>query len=247
MFAALNDLIEIFSKNPDHRKYAQFAEMREKGLRKKSLAVLREFVEEMKKQPFDQRREFVLLFCETALKWGGDSYLLKPQPLLKFIVRPTLKEWIEKDPESPLACRWSGTYFEGDWKQKVEFFRKATTLDPKDDYSRSQLINCLLDGPEYSIHHLNESIYLGNPKEDLDSLDLAKKEAQLICDSGDGKKWLEEIEILRVMISDWIEYLATEKEISFPQFAAKIKGRNYSWAQAYYYENDKKLKTPVDE
>ena len=90
------------------------------------------------------------------------------------LIRPTTLEWISEEPENPLAFRWAGVYCDGDWEEQNHYFRKATELDPSEDYSRSKIIDSLLNEPDYSTHHLNESMYLGEPNKDLKFLAEAK-------------------------------------------------------------------------
>ena len=76
MLEGLKDLAKVFSVNSSYAKFVEFAELREKGLRKSALNTLAEFIGSMKERPFAERKDFVSLFCETSLKWRRDSYFV---------------------------------------------------------------------------------------------------------------------------------------------------------------------------
>ena len=230
----VDDLIKVFSSNSNYAKFVEFVKQREKGLRKPSLSTLSKFIREFKDRPFLERKAFVALFCETSLKMGDDFYLFSPHPLLQEIVLPTTIEWTQVEPNCALGYRWAGKHAL-DWQKKEEFFRKALDLDLSDDYSRSKLINIILGDPEHSVHHLNESIYLGNPKEDLTSLEEAKVQIKQLTNHKSVEYWTKEVNELESMILDWMEYSKEERTMSFPQFT-RNKGNNYGWSEAYYYD-----------
>ena len=234
MLEGLKDLAKVFSVNASYAKFVEFAELREKGLRKSALNTLAEFIGSMKKRPFAERKDFVSLFCETSLKWRRDSYLFSPQPLVEELIRPTTLEWISEEPENPLAFRWAGVYCNGDWEEQNHYFRKATELDPSEDYSRSKIIDSLLNEPDYSTHHLNESMYLGEPNEDLKFLAEAKIEVSKLKDPESAEYWTKEIDEYESMIRDWIEYSSKDRRISFPKFTRE-NGRDYGWSEVYYF------------
>lgn len=240
-FNALKDLRETLAQNANYRLLAESVELREKGLRKESLRRLSEFIVTFSSSPFTERQEFVSMLCGKRFQWGSDGFLLDPQPLVEQVIKPTLSEWITIDPDNPDPYKWLGLYYGAD--NELTYLEKALALDPEDDVIRFRLIDIQLGVIEFSTHHLDEGLYLGDPQKDIAVCAELLSQALKISHSDAKDPLQSEIETYKSMIEDWITFSSQSKSISFPDFCTQL-GRKYSWSLKHYYSNDHVISCP---
>jgi len=78
------------------------------------------------------------------------------------VVRPTLAEWVEKDPENPEPRFWLALYDKSPWQHVCD----ALCLDPAYGPACGVKIELILAAVDYDQHEL-PSGYLDDPEEDL--------------------------------------------------------------------------------
>jgi hypothetical protein len=206
---------------------ARYCDLRQKGLRRPALLVLREFVSASKDWPFHDRRTTA---SRLLLIWHNHPavHQLLPQPLVDGFVRPTLSEWSHVEPDNAEALRWNGVVF-GD-RLALE---RALLLEPRDDIARRALITALLNDVEYASHHLVEGRFIG--EESVAETTLG--DAETLLDGTFDQATYSDLRLwfvrLRSLLNDWIEYRKTPTG-DFPEWCMR-RGRNHEWPIIVYY------------
>ena len=158
-FHSLTEAASRASNFPAWTEYARFCELLDRGVRKEALAHLAVFVEQAVTWPFAEKKEFIS-WLYPFIQEHNDTCLLIPHPLYEEFVKPTLLEWIEREPITAEPRRWLGT---------PEHLKEAVRLDPSDEIARSRLTETVINWVAYSIHELPYG-YLGDVIEDLQIL-----------------------------------------------------------------------------
>ena len=194
-FQALTEAASYVSAFPGWIEYARYCELFEKGLRKDALNHLSAFIEASTKWPFAEKKKFVSWLYYFAYE-NPEAYLLMPYPLSKFMLEPTLAEWIEAEPEEAEPHRWLGSH---------EHLRRALELNPDDEIAIHRLAMMTLNGVAYSTHELPYYGYLGDPQEDLLALEEIESHIERISDEEKKSNYrdliIEEREIINNYLS----------------------------------------------
>lgn len=150
-FVGLRETGEQARLNPAWRGYSDYCLLLEKGLRKQALQRLADFIKDFKNKTFDERKEFVgWLFKHFERQDDKDDYycytqLLQPYPLQQELIKPTLEDWMQVEPNASEPHRWTYTY---------DSLVRALELNPQDDRARVNLIYILLSRVEYVMKDL---------------------------------------------------------------------------------------------
>lgn len=225
-YRALSDLKSELSKVEDYRLLGEYADLKEKGLRKQSLVKINEFVRKAEEFPDSKRRELVRLWCQEKVRQPGDNYLFDSHPLTNEIIVPTLEKWAEDEPRNPEPLKWIGLFYGSE-----HFFNaleKSLALNPDDDVVRITLVDGYLRTIDYSTHHLSESFYLGEPSEDLK---MCKRIRACLDDVKNEKaksSLADELSEYQQMIHDWLDYSNNKFSESFPEWC-RGNGRTYKF------------------
>lgn len=152
---------------------SQYCSLRAKGLRKEAMRALAGFLDSATELPFIDRRAFILSLTEHR-KAFSDPRLLCPEPLVKRLALPTLKDWLQADPVSATAHFLLGMYSFGiaataAGATPIECFRKAISLDPKHQGARGALVDLVSNWVRYAQHELPFG-YIGPAEEDVMAL-----------------------------------------------------------------------------
>jgi hypothetical protein len=127
-----------------------------KGLRKDALAHLASLIKQTVNWSFSEKKDFIS-WLYYFIQHRTDTYLLIPHPLYEEFIKPTLVDWIKREPDNGEPHRWLGT---------PEHLKEAIRLNPRDEIARSRLVERVINGLEYAIHELPYG-YLGDANEDL--------------------------------------------------------------------------------
>jgi hypothetical protein len=193
-FETLKDVAAEASATPEWADYAAYCTQHERGLRRQAFAILDQFIGQMERASFVERKRFVSWLLNRADPRKG-SHMLVPQPLLKRVIEPTLAEWLQVEPASSEPHLWLGGY---------EHLKRAIELDPTDEIARRNFIGCILGHVDYSTHEL-PSCYLGDPN--ADEADLNEAEAALSAVNCDDYRRRVAVEIAeqRRSINDYLQ------------------------------------------
>lgn len=236
-FETLLDIAAKLRKTKELVLLAEYCELREKGLRKKALACVTEFLAVSRALSPERQLELALYLAEVHLK-NRQAHQFPTQPILERFIMPTLYQ--AASPGSMafrhLALVASYHYFE-EWRDENvdEMLYLALEYDPLDTHVYTRLLDMLLGQVDYAMHHLDESFFIGS--EEHCQTALIKIEKLLEASSKHDNLSLvyqEEYEELLSLFNDWMEYSHTSQEYSFPQWCQR-KGRDYGWSAAYYW------------
>jgi hypothetical protein len=228
---------------PDWRGFATYCDLRVRGLRKAALDTLRRFVVQAQAWPYEERRRFTAWLAEraTRLTYAVDGRIhtagiLLPQPVVDGVVRPTLREWREREPGSALPYLWSALLHHSapgdEGENQEQLLRQALAADPKCERARVLLVGILTGYVEFQQHHLPET-YLGDPAAGLRTLEEAR---ELLRDAGSdaGCQAMERrLTLLEQLTRDWVQF-REQGGGNFAEWCAS-RGKTYRWNRAYHY------------
>lgn len=206
--------------------YVTYTRFRERGERKRALAAVAEFLDNMRKRPFEERRDFVvwLFEAETACDPRGRRYriggnaTLCPQPLRVGLVEPTVEEWKEREPDNPLPRVMVGT---------IPELRIAHQLDPDSDDIRRRLLHEYALVFDFYLHELPRG-YLGQDASDDHAFLVSTREiAAGISDEALRDRYLGWLDHFIALTKSYADYLADGGSAKQPAFAvwARSRGR----------------------
>ena len=149
-FEGLASIAEEAMTHPHLRLFADYCQLKSKGLRKPAAAALAEFIRHASTLDFPARQAIVDWLLD-AQRRAPKVHQLIPHPLAKQLVEPALAQWTGDFPEDATGHRWSG-YFLGD----REALRTAVQLEAGDHFARICLVQQLLGMVDHATHHLPE-------------------------------------------------------------------------------------------
>lgn len=226
-FDGLRSLAETLRTDPHLTLLAKYCELLEKGLRKQAIVVSRQFVESTGDWPESDRRVATDKLMAYQFRSPGIWALIN-HPIMHGLVRPTMERWVEEEPENPIVLRWHGKL-----TNDYSALEKAIVVAPEDDLVRLWLIEWLLGDADFAMHHLSESLFLGDEEEAGKWLQQAHI---YISEAGSPELFetqREEHESLSRLLQDWHEYKKTTSD-SFPDWCNRL-GKKHAWWKAYYY------------
>ena len=232
-FRKLQTFAGEVQKVPELALYAEYCRLRLKGLRQPALNCLSKFLDTALVWDFSKRKDFATWYFHKLSEVGLDGWWAFPFPLAEKLIKTTLLEWRDADPENHLPYRWLGLYFHN-FENYVENLRKAVQLSPEEQEARVALVRSMVDSLGYLVHHIPDG-YLGdNPEEDLLYAEEARKIASKIENHDARKRSMEEIDHFAAIIKDWKDYIDSNSDdfISF----CKDRGHEYEFPKSYYYK-----------
>ena len=138
--------------------YNKYLEMYEKGLKKQAKLVLKDFIDDFKKQSKPERREFSDEVNKKAFETEEYSKFL-PQNLYNEIVLPEIRQWITDEPDNSIPRRWS---------EDFETIKKGVELNPRDQIALEILAQRIISKISMNQHEIRCGYsYDGNPTEDI--------------------------------------------------------------------------------
>jgi hypothetical protein len=224
----LEDIARSLRDSTDVKDFSNYCRLRAEGLRKQALWALTRFLFQALNWEFEKRRNFVDWLL-TAQYNNPQVHQLIPQPLMKKLVEPTLVEWTQYQPESPIPYRWRGVYF-----GELEELERALALDATDLVALSVAASRLLRDVEYATHHLCEGFFIGSEQEAESLLEQAFAHIRRLPESGNRSSLETGYEQLRHLLDDWLEYKQAPQG-TFPEWC-ESRGRQHVWWNVVYYE-----------
>lgn len=226
-------LRRALENEPEYSLLAEYLELKEKGLRKQSLAKLNQFVAVARLYDAQKRRDLVRLVCQKKLEWRSldrgpfhSDSIFDSYPLTTVIMVPTLDEWIEDEPQNPEPLKWKGIFYEpgNHWSS----LQKSFEFDPNDEVVARHLIRRYWS-------HLDETDdlpmdYLGDPVNDLALIGQMERCVKQLKDDKLRSSIAVELRLLRQWIEDWVEFARAHAESEYDgSFLdwCRLKGRRY--------------------
>jgi hypothetical protein len=227
-FEGLEDIARSLRDSTDVKDFSDYCRLRAEGLRKQAFGALTRFLFQALNWEFEERRNFVDWLLTVQYN-NPRVHQLIPQPLKEKLVEPTLIEWTQYQPESPIPHRWRGVYF-----GEFEELERALALDATDLVARSVAASRLLSDVEYATHHLCEGFFIGSEQEAESLLEQAFAHIQRLPESGNRSSLETGYEQLRHLLHDWLEYKEAPQG-TFPEWC-ESRGRQHVWWKVVYYK-----------
>jgi hypothetical protein len=227
-FEGLEAIARSLQESTDVKDFSDYCRLRAEGLRKQAFGALTRFLFQALNWEFEKRRDFVDWLLTVQYN-NPKIHQLIPHPLVKKLVEPTLNEWMEYQPESPVPHRWRGVYF-----REFRELERALALDATDLVARSVAASRLLKDVEYDTHHLCDGLFLGSEKEAESLLEEAFAHIQRLPESENRSTLETSYERLRNLLDDWLEYKEAPQG-TFPEWC-ESRGRQHFWWKAVYYK-----------
>lgn len=165
-----SNIVEILHKQTlnEYPLFAEYCHYLNKGLRKKALEYLDQFIENTKDWNFTKRSDFCYrIFNLSQLDSDFESILTTN--LSNSFLQKTLLELTKKDAENYLPFLWYGLYY-----RDTSFIVKAHQLNSNNDTLKSILLRAIEKALWSSTHHLPDG-YLGDIETDESYIKLANE------------------------------------------------------------------------
>lgn len=228
-FEGLLDLAHELGKTPELELLSEYCVLRERGLRKKALHRLNEFLDKASSWDIETARSLVLTILSADAR-TPEAHQFMTHPLLTRLIFPVLEQWGADRPSALEPLRWLGML-----RSDVVALEKALSLDPTDVPVRRRLVNFALDSVDHATHHLSESVLLLTAEETRASIAAAR---DLIASAPDSSMFAylsAEADEYERMVDDWVTY--TQHPLgAFPEWCEK-QGHRYSWPMIVYYDD----------
>lgn len=210
----------------DLRGLAEYCSLRERGLRTRALAVLRDFASELRDRPVADARAAADWIMAVA--HGNPAvHQFLAHPLWETFLRPVLTDWMA-DSESTTPRRWLGIHLGDD-----DLLREVLERDPSDHAARSVLIRRLLGNVNHATHHLVESHFIGDEQRTLADLQEAERLVAELPDSESRDGLRRGHAELAALVTDWRAF-KQEGAADFPAWCHSKK-RQHAWSTIVYY------------
>lgn len=145
--------------------YADYCRLRDLGLRRTALEVLDTFLAEATAWPLADR----MIFTRWVLDATGFSDFgsaIVPEPLLRKLARPAVREHAARNPESAEARAMAGFLRVLDDGDPLQHYQDALALEPGNALAARLFTRAVLSQVDYAQHELPH-LYLGNPEDDI--------------------------------------------------------------------------------
>ena len=229
-FEGLASIAEEAMTHPHLRLFADYCQLKSKGLRKPAAAALAEFIRHASTLDFPARQAIVDWLLD-AQRRAPKVHQLIPHPLAKQLVEPALAQWTGDFPEDATGHRWSG-YFLGD----RDALRTAVQLEAGDHFARICLVQQLLGMVDHATHHLPEGELLYVDELVLACLAEAEAHLQHLVETPDHASLATRHAQQHAMVSDYLEY-RSDPQGSFADWCEQ-RQRQHPWMATYSYDRD---------
>lgn len=207
--------------------FSRYCLLREQGLKKPALKALDEFLGATRGLDVTRQRAIA---CEIAeLAFGNrEAHQLLSHALTTYL-RQLLRAWCDENPGLAEPYRWMGKLTgESAW------FEAALAHDPHDQVAARQLALDELSVVEFMVHHIHESVFLGDVTVADRKLERASALALLI-ESDQTRNYLEEaVRCLREMLAAWAVYQQGDQSVGFAEWC-EAQAHEFAFLKSYYY------------
>ena len=226
-FDGLRALADELASDADLAELAQYARLRERGLRKDAFTVLDAFLNAAKAWQPDRARNAAVRVLECHAR-TPEAHQFLAHPLLEQFIVPVLEEWMNADPDAVAPVRWLG------WlRSDHSLLERALLGDPTDLPVRRRLIDLELSGVDYACHHLHEGHFLGELADAQEGIANARKWLRDAPSAAQLEDLASETEHYSQLLADWVEYKSSPRG-SFVEWC-QSRGRAYRWPTTVYY------------
>jgi hypothetical protein len=226
-FEGLSKLAEALDSYPNLTALASYCRFREKGLRREAFSALEDFLAAARS--FDNAAAGSAAVQILELNARSDAHQFLTQPLVTQFLIPTLRSWMDNEPDANTPIRWLGMILRDD-----ELLDRALSICPEDTPVRSMLIERYLCVAEYATHHLDETIFLGSVDAAVTDLAHARELITNAPEPDALAHLASKLHYFDTLIADWTTY-SENPTGSFPEWCA-ARGKNYGYPTKIYYQ-----------
>ncbi|MEM7172363.1 MAG: hypothetical protein AAF530_19505 [Pseudomonadota bacterium] len=225
-FQSLAKLANLLEQDTQLALLASYCRLREEGRRKEAFQALEGFLDKVKTLSLERRYQIANEILE-AKETLPQAHQFMSQPLWERLIKPTINQYLDKNPDCLSALRWHGIY-----SNSSKSLRKLLELDPSDHLARRTfIVRWFLQEVDFATHHINEGLLLARLPDIEEWLDEADK---LLAGAPDSSEIIDlegEINEYRQLISDWRQYQKSDFS-SFPAWCIR-HGRHYTWHKKF--------------
>lgn len=231
-FEGLLGIGNSFKEEDGFELFAEYCFLKEKGLKKQAVKVIKDYVNHLKKLDLNKQRDVCVRLAELAF-WNSDIHQLLSHPLQVYIT-DIFSGWCSnKAPDAPYTLLG---YMTGE----NECFLQALQFNPNDQIALYRLAISAIDNVDYQLHHVSESLFLGDECNALSQLAEAKSFFNRMEVSKFKEFLTKEIKDSEELLTDWICYKeqvdnADITSMSFPKWC-EVNNKTYSFSQPIYYD-----------
>ncbi|WP_206484061.1 hypothetical protein [Thalassotalea sp. G2M2-11] len=231
-FEGLKNIAERFKNEAGFELFAEYCSLKEKGLKKQAVSIVKDYVKNLENLELKKQRDICVRLAELAF-WNSDIHQLLSHPLQVYIT-DIFTKWCSI--ESSAAPYTLLGYMTGE----NECFIQALKHNPTDQIALYRLAISAIDDVDFQVHHVSESIFLGEEKNAINRLEEAKTYFNRMEDSKYKEYLTKEITDSEELLKDWMSYKeqvgqADIASISFPKWC-EVNGKSYSFSQPIYYD-----------
>lgn len=212
--------------------FAEYCRLKELGLKKQAVAAIKDYVSYLSELDLQTQQNICVRLTELAF-WNSDIHQLLSHPIQVYIT-DILTNWCSQgEPEAPYT--WLG-YMSGD---DLHFLR-SLQFNPNDQVALYRLARSAVDSVDFQLHHVSESIFLGEEKDAINSLAQAKDFFGRMEDSKFKDYLTQEISDSEALLNDWLSYQQQVKSaditsMTFPKWC-DLNNKGCAFSQPFYYD-----------
>jgi hypothetical protein len=226
-FEGLASIGAACASEGDLELFAQYCQMREKGLRKQAIEAASSFAMHLNGLDVGVQREISMRLVELQHVNPGIHQLL-PHPIRMELIG-ILQAWTDGAPEEVLP-RVSLGLLSGD----IEHFEAALRLQPNEQTSLARLAQFHMNNVDFKAHHLSESSFIGTIDEAHESLRQAAALIERLTSPLQDTALTNELTHHKFLISEWSIYCTEKRTESFPQWSLG-RGHTFGFPNVVYY------------
>jgi len=223
-FEKLLNIAKVLREDPFYISLAMYCELREEGLRKQAFVELDRFLNACQECSISDQRKMIKKLLDLSNQFREDRFFFS-DPLLRRLIHPVLKQWFEDEPENAYVARWVALLPRDYGPDQYAY---ALKLNPEDDLIRGRLIDWYTSSSDHALHHLDESIFIGDVDECLSDLKVARQILEERPAYASYQYYLKEIEFSENTIQLWVEFNAERGDHFFEWYQQKY-GKIFEW------------------
>lgn len=226
-FEGLKAIGEEYSARAGYELFGRYCLLKEAGLKKQAVSVIKEYVDLIKNEPVGRQRELVVELASIGF-WNSAVHQLIAHPLEQFL-KEVLSHWVIDEPHNAVPHKWLG-YICND----LSAYRRALEIEPTDEICLTRIAQAYLKDVDFQTHHLSESKFIGKLDEAKRSIDCAEELIGRLLSQNLKHGLYEELNYFKRLIRSWEDYRGSMPEMAFPDFCAS-RGEEYNfWSVVYY-------------
>lgn len=227
-FEGLKALAALYAERDGFAEFSEYCRLREQGLKKPAMAAMNRFVASQEQRSIDEQRQHADELSALILS-QQDTHQLGCFPLTQYL-QQVLHAWREEAPQTVAANKWLGC-FTGD----IQYFEQALQSAPDDIICLRKMALHYLDRIDFQMHHLSESVLLGDEATAEANLQNAKAYIERITDKTLQHHFMQEWQEYQQLLQLWQRFTQQQEEQNFVHWC-EHQGSDIAFGNVYYYQ-----------